>query len=194
MILWLNGAFGSGKTQTAYELCRGLSGSYVYDPENLGFWIRDNIPKGMRKSDFQDYPVWRELNGRMLRYLVERHEGHLIVPMTITNEGYYREIAKCLPERYPIKRVILYASRETLLKRLASRLEGRKSWAAQQIDRCISAFDMDEAQTKIYTEHLKIRQVAEAVASAAGLVLEEDRRGGLRRGLDRVMVQCRHIR
>jgi len=161
MILWLNGAFGSGKTQTAYELCRGLSGSYVYDPENLGFWIRDNIPKGMRKSDFQDYPVWRELNGRMLRYLVERHEGHLIVPMTITNEGYYREIAKCLPERYPIKRVILYASRETLLKRLASRLEGRKSWAAQQIDRCISAFDMDEAQTKIYTEHLKIRQVAE---------------------------------
>ena len=113
------------------------------------------------------------------------------MPMTITNEGYYREIAKCLPERYPIKRVILYASRETLLKRLASRLEGRKSWAAQQIDRCISAFDMDEAQTKIYTEHLKM---AEAVASAAGLVLEEDRRGALRRGLDRVMVQCRHIR
>ena len=110
------------------------------------------------------------------------------------DEGYYREIAEFLPERYPIKRVILYASRETLLKRLASRLEGRKSWAAQQIDRCISAFDMDEAQTKIYTEHLKIRQVAEAVASAAGLVLEEDRRGALRRGLDRVMVQCRHIR
>lgn len=28
MIIWLNGAFGAGKTQTAYELRRRLSGSW----------------------------------------------------------------------------------------------------------------------------------------------------------------------
>lgn len=44
MIIWLNGAFGAGKTQTAYELRRRLPGSYVYDPENAGFFIRDNLP------------------------------------------------------------------------------------------------------------------------------------------------------
>ena len=48
MIVWLNGAFGAGKTQTAYELRRRLPGSYVYDPENAGFFIRDNLPD--RKS------------------------------------------------------------------------------------------------------------------------------------------------
>lgn len=36
MIIWINGAFGSGKTQTAYELCRRMRGAYVYDPENAG--------------------------------------------------------------------------------------------------------------------------------------------------------------
>lgn len=30
MIIWLNGAFGSGKTQTAYELHRRLRNSYIY--------------------------------------------------------------------------------------------------------------------------------------------------------------------
>ncbi|HBD65376.1 MAG TPA: tunicamycin resistance protein, partial [Clostridiales bacterium] len=44
MIIWINGAFGSGKTQTANELHRRIKNSYVYDPENIGFFIRDNIP------------------------------------------------------------------------------------------------------------------------------------------------------
>ncbi len=44
MIIWINGAFGSGKTQTAYELHRRLDGSYVYDPENAGYFIRKNLP------------------------------------------------------------------------------------------------------------------------------------------------------
>ncbi len=30
MIIWLNDAFGAGKTQTAYELSRRLSGSWGY--------------------------------------------------------------------------------------------------------------------------------------------------------------------
>ncbi|MEI3604813.1 hypothetical protein SPD48_03840 [Pseudogracilibacillus sp. SE30717A] len=45
MIIWVNGAFGSGKTQTAYELHRRISNSFVYDPEIIGFFIGKNIPK-----------------------------------------------------------------------------------------------------------------------------------------------------
>ena len=45
MILWINGAFGSGKTTTAYELHRRLKPlSYVYDPENVGYFLRKNEP------------------------------------------------------------------------------------------------------------------------------------------------------
>ena len=68
MIIWLNGAFGAGKTQTAYELCRRLPGSYVYDPENAGFFIRDNLPPGLGLDDFQDFPMWRAFNLDMLDY------------------------------------------------------------------------------------------------------------------------------
>jgi adenylylsulfate kinase-like enzyme len=32
MIIWINGAFGSGKTQMAFEINRRLENSYVYDP------------------------------------------------------------------------------------------------------------------------------------------------------------------
>jgi tRNA A37 N6-isopentenylltransferase MiaA len=32
MLVWLNGPFGGGKTQTAYELHRRLPGSVVCDP------------------------------------------------------------------------------------------------------------------------------------------------------------------
>ena len=32
MIIWLNGAFGAGKTQTAWELRRRMADAYVYDP------------------------------------------------------------------------------------------------------------------------------------------------------------------
>jgi adenylylsulfate kinase-like enzyme len=41
MIIWLNGAFGSGKTRTAYELHRRIPQSYIFDPENIGFCIRE---------------------------------------------------------------------------------------------------------------------------------------------------------
>lgn len=36
VIVWLNGPFGGGKTQTAYALHRRVSGSVVCDPEHVG--------------------------------------------------------------------------------------------------------------------------------------------------------------
>lgn len=60
MIIWVNGAFGSGKTQAAYELHRRIPNSYVYDPENAGYFIRDNLPADVKRGDFQHYPMWRE--------------------------------------------------------------------------------------------------------------------------------------
>ncbi|MFP7493087.1 hypothetical protein SFC66_04795 [Terribacillus saccharophilus] len=51
MILWINGAFGSGKTQTAIMLKNRLENAYIYDPEEAGFYIRRNMPESMQKSD-----------------------------------------------------------------------------------------------------------------------------------------------
>lgn len=194
MIIWLNGAFGAGKTQTAFELQRRLPGSYVYDPENAGFFIRDNLPPGLGLDDFQDFPMWRAFNLEMLDYIASRHEGCVIVPMTLTSRAYYGELVDALAQKHEVRHFILWAGRETLLKRLASRLEGPNSWGAQQIERCLRAFETEVTQEKVNTEGLSIGQVVEKIGALCGLALAEDGRGPVRRGLDRLGVKLRHIR
>lgn len=194
MIIWINGAFGSGKTQAACELQRRLPGSYIYDPENAGFFIRSNLPASIGVADFQDYGMWRAFNLQMLEYIYERYDGHIIVPMTITNRAYYEELVGGLSKKYDVNHVVLYATKQTLLKRLASRFEGRNSWAAQQIDRCIRAFDEDIVEHRIHTDELNIDQVVERIAQISGIALPPDGRSGLRRRIDRLVTQCRHIR
>lgn len=194
MIIWLNGAFGAGKTQTAYELHRRLPHSYVYDPENAGFFIRDNLPPGLDLDDFQDFPMWRRFNLEMLDYIAGSHQGDIIVPMTVTNRAYYDELVGRLSKKYPLRHLILWASRETLLKRLASRLEGRNSWAAQQLQRCLLAFETEVTEEKINTDGLDLYQVVDQIGALCGLALSEDQRGPLRRGLGRLVTQIRHIR
>lgn len=91
MIIWINGAFGSGKTQTSYELHRRIPNSVVFDPEKTGFFINKNIPTELSKPDFQDHSVWRELNYTTLKYIASEYNGVIIVPMTLVNPQYFEE-------------------------------------------------------------------------------------------------------
>ncbi len=69
MIIWLNGAFGAGKTTAACELHRRLPDSFVYDPENIGYFLRKNTPPQCGRPDFQDIPLWRGFNYEALKLL-----------------------------------------------------------------------------------------------------------------------------
>ena len=71
MIIWINGSYGSGKTQTAYELQRRLDNSYVYDPENIGYFLDKNLPtefSKIKQGNFQNYELWRNFNYEMISY------------------------------------------------------------------------------------------------------------------------------
>ncbi|WP_340004604.1 AAA family ATPase [Paenibacillus sp. FSL K6-0276] len=165
MIIWINGAFGAGKTETAYELHRRLPNSFVYDPENVGYYIRANIPDVMTKGDFQDHYLWREFNHSMLKYIASEYSGTIIVPMTIVNPDYWMEIAgKLIKEGLEVHHFTLCASRETLLKRLSGRGEGNDSWTVQQIDRCITGLNKDVFKDHLDTNNLTTLEVVEAIA------------------------------
>lgn len=194
MIIWLNGAFGAGKTQTAYELHRRLPGSCVYDPENAGFFIRDNLPPGLGLDDFQDFPMWRAFNRDMLDYAAARYKGHIIVPMTVTSRAYYDELVGALAQKHQVRHFILWAGEDTLKKRLASRLERPGSWGHRQIGRCLDAFTTQVTEERVDTEGLDVGRVAEKIGALCGLELAEDRRGPARRLARRLAVQIRHIR
>lgn len=195
MIIWINGAFGSGKTTCAFELNRRLPNSFVYDPENIGYFIPHNIPKELDKPNFQDYNQWRLFNYEMLRYLDSEYSGTIIVPMTINNPEYYKEIVQRLIDNgINLKHYILYANRETLLKRLNKRLKRGETWAKAQIDSCIEAFDKKITEEKIITDNRSIDYVVEEIAKRSQLTLLPDKRTFLKKKIDRIITLIKHIR
>lgn len=88
MLLWINGPFGGGKTQTAYELNRRLSGSVVCDPEHVGFGLHRMMPPALR-SDFQNLPAWRQGVYEVLDLALTQQDGVVIAPMTLVEPAYY---------------------------------------------------------------------------------------------------------
>lgn len=195
MIIWINGAFGAGKTQTAYELHRRIPNSYVYDPENAGFFIRENIPKVVVKEDFQHYTMWREYNYSMLKYIDSEYDGTIIVPMTVVHPQYFNEIiGRLRSDSVSIAHFTLCASKETLLRRLRSRGEGKHSWAAQQIERCINGLSNEIFQHHVDTENMLIEEVVEKIAAIENISLLPDNRGPLKKSWDRLTTKIKHIR
>jgi adenylylsulfate kinase-like enzyme len=51
MIVWLNGTFGAGKTTTAPEVVTRLPEARIFDPEHVGFLLRQVLPEP--PGDFQ---------------------------------------------------------------------------------------------------------------------------------------------
>jgi len=147
MLVWINGAFGSGKTQTTFELMRRVPGAHVADPEVLGYAIHRMLPPSAR-NDFQNRPQWRSAVVATLADAVKAHDGPVLVPMTLVERTYFDEIMSGLDTTgIDVRHFALTASPETLRRRLRARSGfwlaraiGRdESWAEQQIERCVTA-------------------------------------------------------
>ena len=196
MILWLNGAFGAGKTQTAFELHKRLPNSAIYDPEKAGYFIRDTSPKGVVSGDFQDVPLWRSINADLMSYIHSHYGGTIIVPMTLVNPEYYGQIIGELRDRgIEVRHIVLYASKQTLIKRLRGRLEGgANSWAVQQIDRCLAGFESGIFENRIVTDELTIDEVVEEAARVFDVAIKPRNRNPIARWLGRILNQIKSIR
>jgi hypothetical protein len=194
MIIWINGTFGAGKTTTAYELQTRVENAFVFDPERFGFVLMKNVPREIAKNDFQDYPIWRETNYSLLKQVTESYKGIVIVPMTLTNEEYFKEIIGRLREDGTIvKHFALTASKETIAKRLRKRFEGVNSWAYQQMERRMSSLSSETFQEHIHTDNLSIEEVVEAIAKLSSIELLPDRRTKVRKVIDRFSIKLKEI-
>jgi cytidylate kinase len=195
LIIWLNGTFGSGKTTTAYELQKRVPNSFVYDPERFGYVLMANIPKEMSKEDFQDYTIWRESNYALLKQVAEGYKGIIIVPMTLTNELYFEDIiGRLKADGIEVKHYTLAASPQTVQKRLRKRLEGKNSWAYQQIDKRLELLANNAFKEHIQTDRKTIEEVVETIAHRSGITLLPDHRSNLAKISDRLSVKMKEIR
>ncbi|MFF3400252.1 AAA family ATPase [Streptomyces sp. NPDC002659] len=198
MLLWINGPFGGGKTQTAYELKRRLPGSVVCDPEHVGFGLHRMAPPQLR-GDFQDLAAWRQGVYEVLDLSLRSYEGVVIAPMTLIEPAYFEETVGRLREAgHEVHHFALLAERETVLRRLAERGLGRglrrESFAVGRLDLCLERLRGPQFAEHVRTDRVSVPQVADRIAQSAGLTLEPNTDGALRHRLRRIRIGLRHIR
>ncbi|WP_329365722.1 AAA family ATPase [Streptomyces sp. NBC_01483] len=208
MLLWINGPFGGGKTQTAHEIQRRLPGSVVCDPEHVGFGLRRMLPPELR-GDFQDLASWRQGVVEVLDLALGKHDGVVIAPMTVTNARYFEETVGRLTELgHDVRHFALLAERETVLKRLRERGFGhllqyvagkdaplrRESWAVRQLDDCLERLREPEFAEHLWTDHTTVAKTADRIAVLAGLTLTPNTDGVVRGRLRRAWTGAKHIR
>ncbi|WP_414936225.1 AAA family ATPase [Amycolatopsis sp. cmx-11-51] len=203
MLVWINGPFGGGKTQTAHELHRRLPGSVLSDPEVAGFGLHRMLPRGLR-GDFQDLPAWRQGVFEMLDLLLREQDGVVVVPMTLVEPKYFEEIVGGLRERgHDVRHFALLAERETVLRRLSERglvhsLRGvppkRESFAVSKVDLCLDRLSGAEFGEHIHTDTLTVARVADRIAASAGLALGPNTDSALRGLVRRKWTSVKHIR
>ncbi|MFI0503121.1 AAA family ATPase [Streptomyces albogriseolus] len=202
MLLWINGPFGGGKTQTAHEIRRRLPGSVVCDPEQPGFGLHRMLPRELR-GDFQDLKAWRQGVVEVLDLTLTRREGVVIAPMTVTDPGHFAETVGRLRELgHDVRHFTLLAERETVLRRLRERGLGhlvggglrRESWAVERLDHCLERLAEPAFAEHLWTDHSTVPKTADRIAVLAGLTLRPNREGRLRTRLRQAGVGVRHIR
>ncbi|MFJ5836821.1 AAA family ATPase [Streptomyces shenzhenensis] len=208
MLLWINGPFGGGKTQTAHEIQRRLPGSVICDPEHPGFGLRRMLPPELR-GDFQDLASWRQGVVEVLDLALTRHDGVVIAPMTVTDTGHFAETVGQLRELgHDVQHFTLLAERETVLRRLRERSPGhlmrlpggkksaprRENWAVEQLDHCLERLREPEFAEHLWTDHSTVPKTADRIAVLAGLTLQPNTDGALRTRIRQAGVGLRHIR
>jgi 8-oxo-dGTP pyrophosphatase MutT (NUDIX family) len=124
VIIWLNGAFGAGKTTAARELIDLLPGSRLYEPELVGASLRATLPKERlaEVDDVSELPSWRRLVVDTAAALLSEIPGPLIVPMTLLRQEHRDEIFGGLATRGIAVRHFLLHLEETFLR---GRIDGR---------------------------------------------------------------------
>ncbi|MES4903927.1 MULTISPECIES: NUDIX domain-containing protein [unclassified Streptomyces] len=179
MIVWLNGAFGAGKTTAARELVDFLPGSTFYDPELVGDGLRMMLPRKRldEVSDYQDLPSWRRLVVDTGAALIAEVGGPLVVPMTVLRQEYRDEIfGGFAARRIPVRHVLLHTDETILRERIAEReavpgdadaSESVRRWCLEHLAPYRSALQwlVDDAHV-VDTTGLTPRQTAEHIADA----------------------------
>lgn len=176
MIVWLNGAFGAGKTTLAAELHRRLPDAVVYNPEDVGLMLWKWLPPG---GDFQHLPSWRELVVATALSLRRHHSDTLIVPMSLIRDAYRAEILGALADAgEEVLHVFLEVDAGVLRERLNGRVthpggewdQGARKLGMTGLEEMVAAAARQPDGTlMLRSDKLTPAELADQVQAAAGL-------------------------
>lgn len=184
-VVWINGAFGAGKTTTARELIDLIPNSTLFDPELIGAGLTHLLPpKHLAEvGDFQDLPIWRRLVVDTAAALLAELGGVLVIPMTLLRQDYRDEIFGGLASRrIPVRHVLLAPAETILRERIAGREvppdlpEGEirvRQWSYDHIEPYRAALagwltaDAHLVNTSALTPYESAERIADAVRTGA---------------------------
>jgi AAA domain-containing protein len=177
VIVWVNGAFGSGKSTLVDELRPRWPEALVYDPEMVGYVLREivEVPTG----DFQDLRLWRRQVADLAVGLVQEYQRPVLVPMTLVNPGYVGEIFGALKDAGIVAHhFFLKVSPEVLVKRIDERSftpddpakdEQVRRWCKDRIEPCTAAADTLPGDTVFLDGELTPQELADSVLTRVGV-------------------------
>lgn len=121
-VIWLNGGFGSGKTTLAAVVRDRLPGSLEYDPERVGFLLREWVP-APPSGDFQDLPLWRTLTAQVAIEMARHYRGPVVVAMSLLNPAYRAQILQAITGAgIEVLHVFLQVSADELSRRITDQV------------------------------------------------------------------------
>ncbi|MFE5755482.1 NUDIX domain-containing protein [Streptomyces massasporeus] len=184
-VVWINGAFGAGKTTTARELIELIPNSTLFDPEVVGGTLAHLLPpkRLAEVGDFQDLPIWRRLVIDTAAAMLAELGGTLVVPMTLLRQEYRDEIFGGLAaRRIPVSHILLAPAETILRERIAGREVPRdlpdgdlriRQWSFDHIEPYRAALaswltaDAHPVDTSDLTPYDTAVRIAEAVTGGA---------------------------
>lgn len=177
MLIWVNGAFGAGKTTLAQVLHERLPDGLAFDPEYVGFLLRRWVPDP--GADFQDLPLWRKLTAEFASGLWREYRRPVIVPMTLVDAGYRKEIFDLLDAAgVDLLHVFLDVPAGELRRRIEAQVllpddpdqdaEARR-FRLDNIDRCVAAAsELPPGTLVLRGDRLTPGQLADQVMGSIG--------------------------
>jgi hypothetical protein len=168
MLIWINGAFGAGKSKVAREILGRRPAARLFDPEQIGFLLRRLLPNACGE-DFQDLALWRELTVRLVAEAAAGTASPLVVPMTLVDRGHFDEIVGGLrhggvqPHHFT-----LAAPASTIRRRLWRRPDwpASRRWALARVDACVEALADPAFAVHVDAEHRRPGELAEQILAA----------------------------
>ncbi len=181
MIIWVNGAYGAGKSSAAREMLDLIPESNLFEPEVLGGCLRQMLPdKRLQEiTDHQELAVWPRLVVETAAALLQELGGVLVTPMTLLRQDHRDEIFGGLAARGIEVRHVLLDTEETILRaRIAAgadhpddtrAADTARRWALDRIPDYADALGWLTRDAHVLrTDGLTPRQTAVRVAEAIG--------------------------
>ena len=143
MIVWITGAFGSGKTTTGTLVAKRDPRLRLFDPEWVGYLLRDQL-SDQDFADFQELESWRRLVPVVADEVIRATGQHLVAIQTVLVEQYWVELMAGLETLgHEVFHVVLEADADVMRKRIElDELDpGAREWRLQHVEHYAAACD-----------------------------------------------------